>query len=46
MTDTATSRYGARQQSQGSNTNTWGDDKLNEALWLFDRGSKGGSRSP
>lgn len=41
MTDTATSRYGARQQSQGSNTNTWGEDKLNEALRLFDRGSKG-----
>jgi len=41
MTDTATSRYKARQQSQGSNTNTWGDDKLNEVLRLFDRGSKG-----
>ena len=41
MTDSATSRYGARQQSQGSNTNTWGDDKLNEVLRLFDRGSKG-----
>lgn len=41
MTDTASSRYGARQQSQGSNTNTWGDDKLNEVIRLFDRGSKG-----
>jgi hypothetical protein len=41
MTDTAAARYGARQQSQGSNTNTWGDDKLNEVLRLFDRGSKG-----
>jgi hypothetical protein len=41
MTDAATARYGARQQSQGSNTNTWGDDKLNEVLRLFDRGSKG-----
>lgn len=41
MTDSATSRYGARQQSQGSNTNSWGDDKLNEVLRLFDRGSKG-----
>src|SRR5688500_2712051 len=41
MTDSATARYGARQQSQGSNTNTWGDDKLNEVLRLFDRGSKG-----
>lgn len=41
MTDTASARYKARQQSQGSNTNTWGDDKLNEVLRLFDRGSKG-----
>jgi hypothetical protein len=41
MTDTATNRYKARQQSQGSNTNTWGDDKLNEVLRLLDRGSKG-----
>lgn len=41
MTDTASSRYGLRQQSQGSNTNSWGDDKLNEALRLLDRGSKG-----
>lgn len=41
MTDTPTARYGARQQSQGSNTNTWGDDKLNEVERLLDRGSKG-----
>jgi hypothetical protein len=41
MTDTPTDRYGARQQSQGSNVNSWGDDKLNEVLRLFDRGSKG-----
>jgi hypothetical protein len=41
MTDSATSRYKARQQSQGSNTNQWGDDKLNEVLRLLDRGSKG-----
>jgi len=41
MTDSATSRFKARQQSQGSNTNTWGDDKLNEVLRLFDRGAKG-----
>lgn len=41
MTDTPTPRYGGRQQSQGSNTNTWGDDKLNELFRLFDRGSKG-----
>ena len=41
MADTPTNRYGARQQSLGSNTNTWGDTKLNEVLQLLDRGSKG-----
>ena len=41
MTDTATDRLGLRQQSQGSNTNTWGDDKLNEALRLVDRAMHG-----
>ncbi len=41
MADTATARYKARQQAQGSNVNTWGDDKLNEVLRLFDSGSKG-----
>lgn len=41
MTDTATSRLGARQQSQGSNTNTWGDDKLNEVMRLIDRAMHG-----
>ena len=41
MTDTPTSRYGARQMSLGSRTNTWGDDSLNEMMRLFDRGSKG-----
>lgn len=41
MTDTATSRYGARKQSLGSNVNTWGDTKLNDVIDLFDRGSKG-----
>lgn len=41
MTDTATSRYKGRQQSLGSNTNSWGDDKLNEFFRLIDRGSKG-----
>ena len=41
MTDSATSRYLARKQSLGSNTNTWGDAKLNDDLDLFDRGSKG-----
>lgn len=41
MTDSATSRYKARKQSQGSNNNTWGDDKLNDNLDLFDHGSKG-----
>lgn len=41
MVDTATSRYGARKQSLGSNVNTWGDTKLNDVLDLLDRGSKG-----
>ncbi len=41
MADTPTNRYGARQQSLGSNTNTWGETKLNEVIQLFDRGSKG-----
>lgn len=41
MADTPTTRYGARKQSLGSNTNTHGDPKLNEDLDLFDRGSKG-----
>lgn len=41
MADTPTNRYGARQQSLGSNTNTWGDTKLNEVIALLDRGSKG-----
>lgn len=41
MADAATSRYLARKQSLGSNTNTWGDTKLNDDLDLFDRGSKG-----
>lgn len=41
MADSATTRYGARKQSLGSNTNTWGDTKLNVDLDIFDRGSKG-----
>lgn len=41
MADTATTRYKARKQSLGSNTNTWGDTKLNDNLDIFDRGSKG-----
>lgn len=41
MTDSATSRYGARKQSLGSNVNTWGDTKLNDVIDLIDRGSKG-----
>lgn len=41
MTDTATTRMKLRQQSQGSNTNTWGDDKLNEVLRVIDRSTKG-----
>lgn len=41
MTDTPSARYGAREQSLGSNTNTWGDTKLNQVIDLLDRGSKG-----
>ena len=41
MTDTPSARYGAREQSIGSNTNTWGDTKLNQVIDLLDRGSKG-----
>lgn len=41
MADSATSRFKARKQSLGSNVNTWGDDKLNDVLDLFDRGGKG-----
>lgn len=41
MVDSATSRFGARKQSLGSNVNTWGDTKLNDVLDLFDRGAKG-----
>lgn len=41
MADTATTRYGARKQSLGSNVNTWGDTKLNDSFDIFDRGSKG-----
>lgn len=41
MADTATSRYKARKQSSGSNTNTWGDTKLNDNFDLLDHGSKG-----
>jgi hypothetical protein len=41
MADSATSRFKARKQSLGSNVNTWGDDKLNNNLDLFDRGAKG-----
>lgn len=32
MVDTPTPVYGLRQQSLGSNVNTWGDDKLNDVL--------------
>lgn len=32
MVDTPTDEYGLRQQGLGTNTNTWGDDKLNEVL--------------
>jgi hypothetical protein len=41
MADVATTRYKLRTQSLGSNTNTWGDTKLNQALDTIDRGSKG-----
>lgn len=41
MTDSATSRLKLRQQSQGSNINTWGDDKLNEVLRVIDRAMHG-----
>lgn len=41
MTDSATSRLKLRQQSQGSNVNTWGDDKLNEVLRVIDRAMHG-----
>lgn len=41
MADTSTARFGARKQSLGSNTNTWGDTKLNDNFDLFDRGTKG-----
>lgn len=41
MADTATTRFGARKQSLGSNVNTWGDTKLNDVFDLFDRGTKG-----
>lgn len=32
MTDTPTPVYGLRQQELGTNTNTWGDDKLNNVI--------------
>ena len=32
MADSPTTEYGFRTQSLGSNVNTWGDTKLNEAL--------------
>ena len=32
MADTPTDEYGLRQQGLGDNTNTWGDDKLNEVI--------------
>lgn len=41
MVDTPSARYGAREQSLGSNVNTWGETKLNQVIDLLDRGSKG-----
>lgn len=37
MTDSATSNKRLRKQSLGSNTNTWGDTKLNEVLDAIDQ---------
>ena len=36
MVDTPTTRNRLRKQELGSNTNTWGDKKLNEMLTLVD----------
>ncbi len=41
MTDTPTTRVLMRKQSIGSNTNTWGDTKLNDNLDNIDRASQG-----
>src|SRR5215471_10626446 len=37
MADSATANKRIRKQSLGSNTNTWGDTKLNEALDVIDQ---------
>lgn len=37
MVDTPTTNYQLRQQGLGTNTNTWGDDKLNEVLRDIDQ---------
>tara|TARA_Y100000310_G_scaffold335196_1_gene416650 strand:+ start:80 stop:1006 length:927 start_codon:yes stop_codon:yes gene_type:complete len=37
MADSATTRVRLRKQSLGSNVNTWGDTKLNEALDVIDQ---------
>ena len=41
MVDTPTTRLLLREQSLGSNTNTWGDTKLNQALETIDRSMVG-----
>lgn len=41
MVDTPTSRNRFRKQELGTNTNTWGDDKLNQALDAIDQAMDG-----
>lgn len=41
MADSATTRIKLRKQSLGSNVNSWGDTKLNDALDTVDRAAKG-----
>lgn len=41
MVDTATSNNRFRKQSLGSNTNTWGDTKVNEAFDVIDQAMDG-----
>ena len=41
MVDTPTTRNRLRKQELGTNTNTWGDDKLNEAIDAIDQALDG-----